>query len=133
LKSFLELEHAHYNNQERSMNLLPPIIVTAILCVFSYFWGQHEEAKKLDRINTAIHQETKHALDDVRGEVTRIESEYNAKTTKMQEQWDMEIVPLLVIARKKCKEGNPTSACNAANNAVLESVFNLKQKINHPK
>ena len=113
---------------EIQMNLLPPMIITAILCVCSYFWGEHEEAKKLDRINAAIHQETKHALDDIKGEVIRIETEYNAKTRKMQEQWDMEITPLIAIAKKKCKEGNSTSACNAANNAVLESVFNLKQK-----
>lgn len=110
------------------MNMLPAMIVTALLCVCSYFWGEHEEAKRLDRINAAIHQETRHALDDVRTEVMRVEAEYNARTQKMQAQWEMEISPLIAVARKKCKEGKPSAACNAANNAVIEAAFNLHQQ-----
>ena len=112
------------------MNLLAAIIVTAILCVGSYFWGGHQEAKKLEAIKSAMHSETKRALDDIKGEVSRVETEYNAKIKKMQEQWDTEIGPLILATKKKCKNSSSSSACNAANNAVLESVFNLKQKNN---
>ena len=65
------------------MNLLAAIIVTAILCVGSYFWGGHQEAKKLEAIKSAMHSETKRALDDIKGEVSRVETEYNAKIKKM--------------------------------------------------
>jgi hypothetical protein len=110
------------------MKSLPAIIVTALLCVCSYFWGEHEEAKRLDRINAAIHQETRHALDDVKTEVMRVDAEYNARVQKMQAQWEMEISPLIAVARSKCKEGKPAAACNAANNAILSAAFNLGQQ-----
>lgn len=112
------------------MNVIAAIVATAVLCIGSYFWGGHVKAKDLDAIKTAMHQETKRALDDVKLEVTRVEREYNGKIELIQKQWDAEIAPLLTKAKAKCKEGAPSAPCQQANNAVLTVVFNLKKHNN---
>ncbi|MCV2361967.1 hypothetical protein LNV23_00720 [Paucibacter sp. DJ1R-11] len=108
------------------MNVIAAIIATAFLCVGSYFWGGHEKGKELEAIRAAMREETTRALHDVKGEVARVEMEYNKKIESAQIKWTAEIAPLLDKAKAKCREGSTTTFCQQANNAVLVTIFGLK-------